>query len=274
MALRLGPLDRWTLDYLGVATAAALWKAPPDLLPALAVAHLLLLAVALLAPRAREGGDLGAFLGSFYALIVTVALYSEVGLLNRAAGVSHDAVVQSWEAAIWGGQPSRAWIRSAPWPWLSWLMHLGYLSYYLILAGAPLALWLTGRRGPARRTLLLVAVTFYLCFTIFLIFPVAGPRYCFPPARNPATATAVAAFTHEILESGSAWGTAFPSSHVAAALVAALSGGRGWRPLGLILVPLVVLLALGTVYGQFHYAVDALCGGILGGLVLAVGRRR
>ena len=91
----------------------------------------------------------------------------------------------------------------------------------------------------------------------------AGPRYAFPPAHNAATSVPVAVFAHRLLEGGSAWGTAFPSSHVAAALVAACCAWRALRPLGLALLPLSLLLSLATVYGQLHYAVDALAGGAL-----------
>jgi len=152
-------------------------------------------------------------------------------------------------------------------------MHAAYLSYYPILVAAPLGLWLAGRRASARATVLLTMVTFYLCYTAFLLFPVAGPRYVLPPADNAATAVAVAAFTHRLLEGGSAWGTAFPSSHVAAALVAAGCALRGLRPLGLVLAPAALLLTLATVYAQLHYAADALAGAALALLVLIVGAR-
>jgi membrane-associated phospholipid phosphatase len=153
-------------------------------------------------------------------------------------------------------------------------MHAAYLSYYFVLALAPLGLWLSGRREAARRTLLLMMVTFYVCSALFLLFPVAGPRYLFAPAANAATATPIAVFTHRLVAGGSAWGTAFPSSHVAVALVAAVCAWRGWRPLGAALLPAAALLALGTVYGQFHYAVDAVAGAAVGGLVLVAGARR
>ena len=70
-----------------------------------------------------------------------------------------------------------------------------------------------------------------------------------------------------------AWGTAFPSSHVAAGLVAALAAWRHLRPLGAVLVPLALLLSLGTVYGHLHYAVDALAGAAVGLCVDGLGRR-
>jgi membrane-associated phospholipid phosphatase len=152
-------------------------------------------------------------------------------------------------------------------------MHAAYLSYYVILASAPLGLWLKGRREAARGAILLMMATFYACYAAFLAFPVAGPRYVFPPAANAATASPVAVVAHRLLEGGSAWGAAFPSSHVAVALVAAACAWRGFRPLGAALVPAAVLMSLGTVYGQFHYAVDVLAGTALAAAVLIAGRR-
>ena len=67
-----------------------------------------------------------------------------------------------------------------------------------------------------------------------------------------------------------AWGAAFPSSHVAVAVAATAVALLEWRVLGLALVVPTTLLTLGSVYGQFHYAVDALAG-IGVGLAVAIG---
>lgn len=271
--MRLRPLDRWTLGYLGVTSVFLAIRWPLLSHPGLLlVAHLGLLGVVLLAPRVRTGGPVGAFLGEFYPLIVVTALYTELGLLNAAAGVGNDALVQSWEQALFGCQPSREWIRAQPWPALSWPMHLGYLSYYFILASAPLGLWFSGRRAGAGRAILLMMVAFYLCYSAFLLFPVAGPRYLFPLAQNAATDVWPAVFAQRLLNQAASWGTAFPSSHVAVALVAAVTAWWSWPALGGVLLPAAVLLSFGTVYGQFHYALDALAGALLAGLVLTVDR--
>ena len=63
-----------------------------------------------------------------------------------------------------------------------------------------------------------------------------------------------------VLDQGDSWGAAFPSSHVAGAVVATLCALRFWRPLGLVLLPLTIGLIFAVVYGQFHYAVDAVAG--------------
>jgi len=226
-----------------------------------------------LAPRARRAGPLGRMLGEFYPLALVFGLYTQVGLVNAAGGVAHDALVQRWEEVLFGGQASVEWIRAFPSPAFSTLMHAAYLSYFPILVGSPLGLWLKGRCEATRGTLLLMMATFYTCYTVFLVFPVAGPRFLFPPAANAATMVPAAAVTHGLLQGASAWGTAFPSSHVAVALVAAACAWRGFRPLGAVLLPVAVLMSLATVYCQFHYAVDALAGAGLAAAVLIAGRR-
>jgi membrane-associated phospholipid phosphatase len=268
----LAPIDRATLGYVAVALCFTLVRGPRSWpLVVLLPLGLLLVAfvAAFLAPRGRRAGPVGRLLAEFYPLLLTVLLYTHVGLVNAAGGFAHDALVQRWEQALFGGQPSVDWIRAFPSPAWSTLMHGAYLSYYGILAGAPLGLWLAGRREGAKSTVLLMMAAFYACYTAFLVFPVAGPRYVLAPAENAATAVPLAALTHRLLRGASAWGTAFPSSHVAVALVAATCAWRGLRPLGAVLLPLAVLLSLGTVYGQLHYAVDALAGAALAAAFLA-----
>jgi membrane-associated phospholipid phosphatase len=272
----LAPIDRATLVYLAVALAFNLARGPRTW-PAVALLPLWLLLVALvaavLAPAARRAGSLGRMLAEFYPLALVFGLYTHVGLVNAAGGVSHDALVQRWEGVLFGGQPSLAWIRAFPSPALSTLMHAAYLSYFPILTGSPLGLWLKGRHQAARGTLFLMMATFYSCYALFLAFPVAGPRYAFPHVANAATAVPVAVATHRLLQGASAWGTAFPSSHVAVALVAAAGAWCGWRPLGAVLLPAAVLLSLATVYGQLHYAGAALAGAALAAAALIAGRR-
>jgi membrane-associated phospholipid phosphatase len=271
--MALSPLDRFTVVFAVLSSLAVLlrWPAGQGSPAALLLGGAALVVVALAAPRLRAGGGaLLRFLGDFYALLLAVGIYTGIGVLNRAAGVLHDARVQSWERALFGTQPSMAWIRAQPYPWLSWPFHLAYLAYYFILAGAPLGLLLHGKRKEAGEAAALIMTSFYVCYTVFMFFPVAGPRYLFPLADNAATATAVSRFTQRLLNSAGAWGTAFPSSHVAAALTAALAAGRGWRALGALLLVMAVMLSLATVYCQFHYAVDATAGALVAAAVWAL----
>ncbi len=263
---RLSATDRATVAYALAVSVAVAWRWPGRVGWAILSAHALLAALALAAPRARAAGRAGALLGECYPLLVVTALYSAVGLVNAAHGVAYDALVQRWAAALFGTQPSREWMAAAPAPWLSWLLHAGYLAYYPVVVGTPLTLVLSGRRAGARRALTAMMAAFYVCYVIELVFPVAGPRYAFP-AADAAAHTAAARLAHGVLDVFAAWGTAFPSAHVAVCVAATFAALREWRALGAVLAVASVLLTLGTVYGQFHYVVDTLAGVAVGAAV-------
>jgi membrane-associated phospholipid phosphatase len=82
----------------------------------------------------------------------------------------------------------------------------------------------------------------------------------------------VAELVHRILHAGSSIGTAFPSSHVAISTTALLQALRYDRFVSVVLLVLVPSLALGAVYGGFHYAIDAVCGAVLALIMTPVSR--
>jgi len=270
---RFTGIDLATLAYVGLATVAVALSFQGDPIPGwpwLVVAHALLVLLVCLAPRARAGSAAGRFLGEWYPMLLLAALYGEVGVLTLDAGFQNDLAIQRLEAWVFGSQVAYRWIREMPNATLSWILHMCYLAYYPILYASPLGLWLVGRREASRRTIFAVMVTFYLCYAVFLFFPVAGPRYAFDLAQNAATGVGPARFTQWLLDHGDSWGAAFPSSHVAAAVVATGMALRHWRPLGWVLLPFTAGLLLAVVYGQFHYAVDALAGLVVAALMLGV----
>ena len=264
-------VDVATLLYMSVASVAIVLLSSADRVAWrwLLSANALAAGLVLLAPRARTTGAVGRTLGDWYPIVLLPALYAEVGVLNLDVGFQHDLAVQRLEQWVFGSQVSYRWIREMPSTGLSWLLHFCYLAYYFILVGSPLGLWISGRRDAARFTIFAVGTTFYLCYVAFLFFPVAGPRYAFELADNTATNVLPARFAQWLLDRGDSWGAAFPSSHVAGAVVATLCAVRFWRPLGLALLPWTTGLVFAVVYGQFHYAVDAVAGLLVAAAVLS-----
>jgi membrane-associated phospholipid phosphatase len=268
MAVRLSwrqytPIDIATAAYIAIATGAVLLAFRAEGLPGwpwLLAAHALIGALVLLAPRARTAGPFGRFMGDWYPMILLPALYGEIGVLTLSAGFQNDLLIQRFETFVFGSEVSYRWIRESPNAVLSWALHSCYLAYYAILYASPLALWLGGRRDASRHTIFAVMATFYLCYIVFLFFPVAGPRYAFAGVHNVATDVWPARVAAWLLDRGDSWGAAFPSSHVAASVVATGMALRYWRPVGLVLLPFTAGLILAVVYGQFHYAIDALAG--------------
>jgi membrane-associated phospholipid phosphatase len=121
-----------------------------------------------------------------------------------------------------------------------------------------------------RRFVVVVIATFVLCYLFFIFLPVAGPYYEFPRPAAWFIANVPARLAYDALATGSSYGAAFPSSHVAAALAATLAAARVSSRLGLLLFIPTLLLTVGVVYCQMHYGVDALAGLAVGGIVVAV----
>lgn len=268
---RLRGIDLATLAYVGVATVAGLRPVSDDAIgerASLIAVHALLVVLVLLAPRARAAGPIGRFLGEWYPLLLLPGLYGEVHVLTVHAGFQNERCIQQLEGWVFGSQVSYRWIRAQPSRLLSWTLHICYLAYYPILYGSPLGLWLGGRREASRQTIFAIMVTFYLCYASFLFFPVAGPRYAVDIAHNVATAVWPARVAAWLIDHGDSWGAAFPSSHVAGAVVATGMALQHWRRLGLALLPFTIGLIPATIYGQFHYGVDALAGLAVAALVL------
>jgi membrane-associated phospholipid phosphatase len=271
---RLRAVDLLLVGYLTVVSVVALARAPEQ--PGcwwLLVSHTLFGLMLYLVTRPGLG-PVGRTIREIYPLLLLAGLYSEIDVLNGPGNLQvYDATIQRWELAIFGGQPSMEWWRSAPSRFWSALLHAAYLAYYLIVVTP--AFYFVWRRDlrSLRHFILVVMTTFVVCYLAFIFFPVAGPYYVFPRPDPWFTDNVFARMVYGTLATGSSYGAAFPSSHVAAAMAAVLSAARGSRALALWLTPPTVLLTVSVVYCQMHYGVDALAG-LLVGLLVSAGVER
>ena len=269
------PTERLLLFYLAITSVVALLRftAHPDTVWVLAANGLAVLLVFLFVRGPL--GDLGHTLRELFPLLLLPALYSALDILNGYGAVAvHDAQVRRWEEAIFGTQLSIAWWQTTPSELWSTIFHAAYFAYYPIII-APVAWFLLRRDLPsARRSVFWLLTVFTVSYLCFLAYPVAGPYYEFPRPPGWLLDNAPARLVYSTLEDGSAYGAAFPSSHVAAAMVATASAWVGTRAVGMMLLLPTILLTLGVVYCQMHYGVDALAGLVVGGAVVWWGVRR
>jgi membrane-associated phospholipid phosphatase len=255
-----------------LATALLLAVPVPPVAPRLLLltAHLLGAALLLRQPldTARLPGSerLWLHVRHLLPLLVVPLFYWEVPLLAEAihGGAAYDPIVMRWEEFVFGGQPSQTFATAWPWLWLSEPLHAAYLSYYGIFMGPAVALYAMGRTGAYRRVVFTLVVVVLAHQAAFVAFPVLGPRYLFPAPSGPMEAGLLYQLTHQVLESGSSPGTAFPSSHVGISVAMTIALFREGIRAAPWLALLTTLLAIATVYGGFHYAVDAIAGVALG----------
>lgn len=274
------PIDRVFAAYALIGALALLFPHHGPAWPALVTIHLLAAAAALRLPPMRRFTAAFAHawprfahgVHDWYALALVPALYTEVAVLNQAVwnGRYFDHAIQHVEATVFGGQPSRELAATLPYPALSEFLHAAYLSYYLIIFGPSVALYLMGRVHGFRVVTFGVVLTFLLHYAVFIFFPVQGPRYVFPaPGGEVLGGGVVNRLSHWILTHGSARGTAFPSSHMSVATVQAVLAYRYMRPFFPLFVLVALGVGLGAVYSGFHYATDMVVGAFTG-LVLGM----
>lgn len=208
------------------------------------------------------------FMGAAYPLLLAPAMYTSLGTLNMDRGVNHDLWAQHLDQVLFGGQVSVTWHQAWPNTALSAVLHVCYVLYYPIVVTVALYHWRMAKREAYERAAFIVALAFYVCYIGFALWPVNGPRYFWGAATGPAAAIAPARLVHAILAGGSSLGTAFPSSHICVCWCAVLATWACSRRLAIGLGIPAIGLALGTVYGQFHYGVDALAGAALAWVLL------
>ena len=215
----------------------------------------------------------------WYPLILLPLLYWELPLLNRAiwGGYYFDLLVQGWEMAVFGGQPSVTAADRWSSLLLSETLHLAYLSYYPILYVFPAVVYALRGREAFLDTLFGMMLGFAVHYAVFIVFPVKGPYFVFPPPGEPQSAGALYQTVHFVLGTGASAGTAFPSSHVAVSTVQTTNAARHLRAAAPILAVCTLGIVLGAVYAGVHYAVDVAVGLVTGltvGLLVPVVRSR
>lgn len=271
MSRKLLPVDILLLVYLVITAIVAAVRIPAYPRSAgVLVANGLMVVLILLLTRQQLGG-VGTVIREIYPLLLLVALYSAIDLLNGGgAAASYDSTVQGWELRLFGEQVSREWWRRAPSVAWSTVLHGAYFAYYLLV---PLPVAYFAWRGDTpslRRSVLQIMATFLVCYLAFVFFPVAGPYYEFERPAGTFIDNLPARLVYGILAQGSAYGAALPSSHVAATVSATIAAFLGAPRLGGLMLLPATLLTVGVVYTQMHYAVDVLAGLLVAGAVGAV----
>ena len=197
----------------------------------------------------------------WHPLVLFPVLYREVEVLAAVMGDWRlTETVAATEAALFGGQPSLYLSERLPFVPLSEYLHFCYLAYVVVIPAVAAWWYAGGRRAAFHELVLLLAAVMYSSYLFFILFPVDSPYYRFDRLAAPLAGNPFFDLVHAMSARGGARGGAFPSAHVSGAVVVVLVAWRHQWRLAVALVPIVVGLIVATVYGRFHYAVDAIAG--------------
>jgi membrane-associated phospholipid phosphatase len=237
----------------------------------------------------KKPGPALDLLRHFYPVLLYTAFFCETGPINRMFFWDYlDPMLIRWEQAIFGFQPSVVFMDKLPYVAVSEIFYLSYFSYYIMIGGVGIALFVRNRQ-QFFHYVSVVSFLFYVCYTIYIILPVIGSRaffhqvegYALPPesqlyASTDAYPESVKAgiffrlmlFIYRVFE---APGAAFPSSHVAVAVCTVYFSFRYLRPIRYVHLVFAVLLCLSTIYCRYHYAVDVAAGLVTAAIVVPLG---
>jgi len=264
------------------------WRYQPVDVLTMIYAVLVFLAVALLGgDLPNQGADLAFYLGVFLAirLLVPFSRRSSIGLIRFLADVyplalytffylyanrvntiffadhePFDRFFSRLDETLFGVKPSFWLVQTFGSPLVHEIVHFLYATYYLMIPMVSLVYYFTRRREPIQfqRLLFTVCLTFYASYAAFIVLPVHGPNLLRGTDYSGGVLfVPIMDWLYAEAETG---GGAFPSSHVAVALVCLIFAARHSRWLfATWLIPFIGL-TFATVYCRYHYAVDTLTG--------------
>lgn len=228
---------------------------------------------------AGRGRGLPKIVAAFFPLVPVLGIYDSLRFIPELNPGDRDDLLMSIDRAVLGGDAS-LWLERISTPWLTDLLQVAYLVYYVlpfVLLGTLYCRQarLAKEPGPAREharafDLCVVALllSHYLAFTGYMAIPALGPRFALASTyRTGLTGLLVAEPIRHCLDAlEGTMRDAFPSGHVSAALLSIHYMFRFMPRLAWCALPAVFFMIFATLYLRYHYAADILAGGMLAAL--------
>ena len=232
--------------------------------PLMVFLHVVLAFLFMEMPRLRtDTGVLWKILRRLYPFVLWSLAWSEIGwLYNLTSPMVFDPAVKALDLALFGIHLNQVLAGVLDWQLLRNVMGFSYLSYYLLILGPPLLLGLKGRLRDLEFHTFGLLSTYVVCFLIYLVMPVLGPRDLALAAGETAVGVGglFGPLINAFFEAGDSLGTAFPSSHCAGSVASALLVRRHFGRAGRLALVWAGFIVVSTVYTNNHYAIDAVAG--------------
>ncbi len=147
-------------------------------------------------------------------------------------------------------------------PLLPNVLELSYLLVYVMPVAATAVFYAFGARQRLDDAYGIILSATLTTYALYPYFPSEPPRSVFPLDDLPVM-SALRAFNLKILGAYGIHMSVFPSGHAAAAFACAFAVRRllpERRAAGRVFLLMAVLIAVATVYGRYHFAIDTIAG--------------
>ena len=215
------------------------------------------------------------FLRIFYPIAVLLFAWINLNSLFPLTGIKFHATsfIIRLDRLIFGVHPT-IWFQQFYRPWLDELMSFFYCVYYLFIPLVSLTLYCRGKKEAARASFSLATLAYFSNFVLFFLIPVLAPDKVATlqeMKRADYSGYFFSWLNRSIQAKAGVTGAAFPSSHIAGALIWVLMALKYQRKLGYVLLPCLAGVCLSTVYLGYHHAVDPIFGLLWGALCYWLG---
>jgi membrane-associated phospholipid phosphatase len=233
----------------------------------LIVVNLLCLAVIGGIVAARKRSRVWQFLHDWFPMGMFIVCFEEV---SRLSFVLRDSWQDQYLLALEGrffAVPPTVWLAKHSAWWITEIVEVGYFSYFVLLMIVGGVFYAARERLRFREVMDTTTLAYVICYAIFILFPTEGPAHTLAEMQQPPIpGGGPFHWAVRLIQSNAGvHGNAFPSAHVAGAVVALYFAWKYRQVLGAALTPLVALLCVGAVYDRYHYVSD-----VVGGLVVGL----
>jgi membrane-associated phospholipid phosphatase len=160
-------------------------------------------------------------------------------------------------------------------------LHAFYVSYYLYTALIGIYLHARRRYADLEEMTCAILIGYAVSYVVFALLPLWGPRWALvdagllPIGERRLVGYGITTWINGIQWDGMALkGGAMPSSHTSTGVVFLYWCWRLWGRRGGIPATVVVAgMALGALYGRYHYVTDVTAGALLAYAAIVVARR-
>ncbi|MFN0166824.1 MAG: phosphatase PAP2 family protein [Bryobacteraceae bacterium] len=213
--------------------------------------------------RAEPGSHVISYVRDWYPMPQMLLAYKQMGWFAQPhMDFRLERAWVEWDRLLLHGWGLQAAVESLG-PVLPSILEISYMLVYAIASSGMAVLYLTRRRGRVDDFQTTFLLGILMAYALFPLFPSEPPRTVFPTDDLPSYLTVFRRFNLWLVGSYGIHTSVFPSAHVSGAFAGAFAMMRVIREpkwIGRAYLGLAVLIAISTVYGRYHYAVDAVAG--------------
>jgi hypothetical protein len=202
----------------------------------------------------------GAVIRDWLPAVLMPMVYWQSGWFTSRVNVSFQQRLQQLDRKLLSG-----WLGILAKPSYRWIvvfLELAYLSCYVLVPMGLAVLYLAGLQRHADDYWSVALLSTYPCYAFTAFVPTNPPRTFEVKSEDTATGQ-VRRFNMWIVRWFSIQLNTFPSAHVTATLGSSLALFYFVPTIGLAFVLISIGIAMGAVFGRYHYAADVVVAAVL-----------